>query len=664
VKIHNLDPEDKTLLENELGGVLRSIEFIYESAGVNRPLTPSDNPEKNLNKTYYRDQINKVANAVKEIISTLKKHSLHLEEVPYIKTVQAPAKKLRSKIIFGSLILLTLIIAGIFLVPRLIESSEPIDKSIAVLPFDNLSNDPEQEYFSDGMVDAILDHLFKVGELKVISRTSSMRYKDSVLPLKTIARELGVSAILEGSVQKIGNKVRITAQLIDTKNDTHLWSETFDRDLSDVFLIQSEVAQNVARELKVKLIQKETVLIKPVTLTNNQIAYDYYLKGMALQSKQEPLSAIEMFSKAIQEDPVFAIAYAQRSRAHSFIYWTKRQAGWKDHKALALDDLMKASDLNPDLPEVKIARLYYYYQVKRDYENTLKTINELKSETPNFADLYTLSGYIMRRMGQYEKSISEQKTGIQLDPFHISRISELADTYTIVDQYDNSIACNRQGLTLFPEIKAFKFGIYNAYLCKTSDLKIALKESGLNKSDVQYDLYYYSRQFDKAIEFTKGDTLFVSDQFEYFSTAQIIAFLYYLAGNQSLSITYADSAIMDLKEKMSEFPDDDRFYASLGFCYVYSGDFKEAVASGEKAVDLKPVKLDALQGVVKEEDLMNIYVLTGNTDLALDKMNYLLSIPSNLHTGEIKIDPIYDKLRDLPRFKKIINSVYKQLTVY
>jgi len=232
-----------------------------------------------------------------------------------------------------------------------------------------------------------------------------------------------------------------------------------------------------------------------------------------------------------------------------------------------------------------------------------------------------------------------------------------------VDQYDNSIACNRQGLTIFPEINAFKFGIYNAYLCKTSDPEIALKESGLNESDVRYDLYYFTRQFDKAIEYAKHDTLFVSDQFDYFSTAHIIAFLYFLAGNKSLSRVYADSSIMDIKEKIKEFPDDDRFYASLGFCYVYYGNFKEAIACGEKAVALKPVKLDALQGAVKEEDLMNIYVLTGNTDLALDKMENLLSIPSDLHAGRIMIDPIYDKLRNLPRFRQIINSARKQLTI-
>ncbi len=665
VKIHDLDPEDKSLIENELGGVLRGIDFIYKEAGVDRPLTAKDNEEKNLNKTSYRNQMNKVALAIKEILSAIKHKELKPETTPaeFSVSTSTPRRNNRIKILTVLSLILSLIVLGILFIPKLNNPKEHLEKSIAVLPFTNLSNDPEQEYFSDGMVDAILDNLYKIGDLKVISRTSTIKYKGTQLSSKEIGHELDVSALLEGSVQKIGNKVRITTQLIDTRTDTHLWSEKYDRDLSDIFSIYSDVAQSVAREMKVKLIPKEIILIKPVTLTNNQISYDYYLKGIAFQSKLESPASIEMFSKAIQEDPGFAAAYARRSRSHSFIYWTKRIAGWNNHNTLALNDLLKASELNPDLPEVKIAHLYYYYQVKRDYENALKTINDLKLETPNFADLYSLSGFIMRRIGQYEKSINEQKTGMQLDPFNISRIIELADTYTLVDQYDNSIACNRQGLTFFPETKSFKSRIYAAYLCKTSDPQIALKESGLNESDVRYDLYYFNRQFEEAIEVTKHDTLSFSDQFDYYSTANIIAFLYFLAGNKSLSKVYADSAIMDLKEKIKEFPDDDRFYASLGFCYVYTGNFKEAIACGEKAVALKPVKLDALQGAVKEEDLMNLYVLTGNTDLALDKMENLLSMPSNLHAGRIMIDPIYDKLRDLPRFKQIINSVRKQLTI-
>ena len=294
-----------------------------------------DHPDNNLNKTYYRDQINKVANAIKEIITSLKKQNQHTEKVSKQEFESKPEyqKNLRTKIIAGSLILFVLIALGYFFLPELLQSTEKLEKSVAVLPFDNLSNDPDQEYFSDGMVDAILDHLFKVGELKVISRTSSMRYKNTKLTLKEIAHELDVSALLEGSVQKIGNKVRITTQLIDPKTGFHLWSETYDRDLSDVLSIQSEVALNVARALKAKLNSGEIDLIQSTIPTTSQLAYDFYLKGNDYFSKLKYLTALDMYSNAIKEDSLFTAAYANRAKVHLNIFWNKEDDGWQGSMA-------------------------------------------------------------------------------------------------------------------------------------------------------------------------------------------------------------------------------------------------------------------------------------------------------------------------------------------
>ncbi len=196
---------------------------------------------------------------LKEVITALEQHEQKPEEVQKetSKPVSVPQKSNKTKILAGSIIVLALIILGLFFIPKLFKPEIELEKSIAVLPFTNLSNDPEQEYFSDGIVEAILNHLFKVGELKVISSTSTKRYKNTELSLKEIARELGVSSILEGSVQRIGNNVRITTQLIEAKTDIHLWSETYDRDITDIFSIQTEVAQNVARELKATLTSEE-----------------------------------------------------------------------------------------------------------------------------------------------------------------------------------------------------------------------------------------------------------------------------------------------------------------------------------------------------------------------------------------------------------------------
>jgi TolB-like protein len=282
VRIHDLDADDVKLFEVVSGSVMRTLDFVFKTAsGAIRPLkAKEDHPNDNLNKTYYQDQINKVSLAIKEIITGISHYEQKTEEVPkeVPKPISIPGKNNKAKIIVGSVILLALIILGYFLIPKHSKPKEQLEKSIAVLPFTNLSNDPEQEYFSDGIVEAILDHLFKIGELKVTSGTSTKRYKKTELSVKEIGKELGVSSILEGSVQKIGNNVRITAQLIDARTDVHLWSETYDRNISDIFSIQSEVAQTVAKKLKATLTSKEKGQIEK-NQTNNVEAYNLYLQG-------------------------------------------------------------------------------------------------------------------------------------------------------------------------------------------------------------------------------------------------------------------------------------------------------------------------------------------------------------------------------------------------
>jgi TolB-like protein len=626
IKIHDLDPEDKTLLENEIGGFLRSIEFIYKSSGVNRPLRANEeHPQDNLNKTYYRDQINKSAHAVKEIIAALRKHSQEHEGINIADNEPVPPKKLIPKLIVGIIILLALSVAGYFFIPEIIKINAPLEKSIAVLPFNNLSDDPEQEYFSDGMVDAILDNLFKVGELKVISRTSTMRYKKTQLSLKEIAHELGVSAILEGSVQKIGNNVRITAQLIDARTDTHLWSGTYDKALTDVFSVYSEVAQNIARELKVTLTPDEARLIQSAQLTSNQVAYDYFLKGNDYLSKSEYSLASDMYTKAAKEDPLFAEAYAKRARTYLLIWWEKGES-WQGIDLKAKEDIRKALELNPKLTELKIAQAYYYYFVNREYDKALKVIDELKKESPNMADLYTLASYVLRRQGKWQESINEAKLGIRLDPYNAQSINDIANTYQLLRQYDNQIEYAMQGLSLIPDYKAFNSHIFNAYLHKSMDVKVALKESGLGEEDFQYEINFYTRQYEKLIEFIRNDTILQSDQFIYQPKTFRIALIQDVKGNKNLCKIYADSAIKELNEKAMEFPDDDRYYATLGKCYAFIGNYEKAIDNGKKAVELKPMKLDAWQGVIKEQDLMVIYIFTGNFDLAMDMMEDLLSI--------------------------------------
>ena len=651
-------------------------EMVFEGAdvlgdGVNiASRLQEDAPEGciSISGSVYRDIKNKSTikaeffkeKRFKNVDEPIKVYKVYCEEE--IKEEQKPkeedTQKTEKKYLYYILTGAAVVIAAIFIWYNLTQQpAVELEKSVAVIPFVNLSNDPEQEYFSDGMVDEILDHLFKVGDLKVISRTSSMRFKNTELPLKEIAAELGVSAILEGSVRKVGNEVRITVQLIDAKTDTHLWSETYEGDLSDVFSIQSEVAQNVARELKTTLTSEETELIQNKPSTTNSMAYDFYLKGNDYWSRYEAALALEMYTKAISEDSLFAPAYGRRASMHLHFCWLKIE-GWFGHDILAKKDIAKGFQLDPESIEVKYSEAIYYYMIDRDYERSLKILNELKQYAPNMAELYAYSAYNLRRQGKWEESINELKQGILLDPFNANYINNLSSTYRFLHQYDSMIENCKQGLALVPDFKLFNKRIFWAFLDKTGDLKVALKESEINEEDVQYEIYYFTRQYDKLIELIQKEFTLVTNQSTYRPKTYELAFIYYLSGNTSLSKIYSDSAITCLKDKIREIPEDDRLYATLGKCYAFSGNIKEAHSNGKKSVDLLPVALDAYQGQGRERNLLEIYIITGNYDLALDKIEYLLSIPSSLSLGDLLINPKYDKLRGLPRFQEIFNSTH------
>ena len=290
IKIHDLDPEDKTLLENELGGVLRSIDFIYKASGVNRPLKPNDERAENLNKTYYRDQINKVANAVKEIITAIKNIINRMEKFlkEVVKGKPERPKNLKPKIIIGSFFVLALIVLGYFFIPKLSKSSEPVEKSIAVLPFINDSPDKENAYFINGIMDEILNNLQKIKDFRVLSRPSVEQYRgETKLTLSEIAKKLNVNYIVDGRGQKYGNKIVLRVQLIAADNEKHLWGKSYEQEIhetTDIINIQSQIAQSIAAELKATITPEEKQLIEKIP-TTDLAAYDSYLKGVSYLRK-------------------------------------------------------------------------------------------------------------------------------------------------------------------------------------------------------------------------------------------------------------------------------------------------------------------------------------------------------------------------------------------
>jgi TolB-like protein len=673
VKIHDLDPDDKTLLENELGGVLRSVEFIFKSAGVNRPLRANeDHPQENLNKTYYRDQINKVANAVKEIILAIKKYNQqNAEDTKKLTTAKLEKpKSLNTKIIIISVILLALIVSGYLILPRLFKSSEPVEKSIAVLPFSDFSASHDQEYFANGMMEEILNQLAKIKDLAVVSRTSSMIYKDSKLPLKNIAHELGVNNIIEGSIQKADGRVRITVQLINGITEKHLWSESYDRDLSDIFSIQTEISMNIARVLKAILTSHEESQIQQVP-TKDPMAYDYYLRAIHYGSEIKQDSTLIMLNKSIEHDPEFILAYLFRATYYSNIFFTKNEykkiEHWQDFDHLARADLEMAMKINPDLPDVKIAQARLLYNLDRNNDRALELLNELLAQTPNSSGCIYLKSFVLRRKGLWEEHLKEVQKLFLLDPFNGEYLVEVGYSYRLLRRYPEAMDLfNRPrvlGIQLDPDTK-IRYDKFLTILLWKGNLEEALKISELRNTELGFyyypgrNYYYYSRQFDKLIQFAEK----TETQFNYFPKTLNLAQAYFLNSNIPMSRNYADSAIAELKMKIREFPDDDRFYAALGYAYAYKGENKKAIESAQKAVKLKPMKMDVWQGFDKENDLASVYILAGDYDQAMDKIEYLLTIPGELSVPLLKIDPAYDKLRDLPRFQKILTTEYK--TIY
>jgi len=499
VKIHNLDPEDKSLLESEMGGVLRPIEFIYKSSGVNRPLKPNDSRTENLNHTYYRDQINKVANSVKEIITGFKIFDIQKIESPSEKVSSAnlpeavSAKNFKLRIAIWSFIIIGLLVSGYFLQSALFKTSHnPVDKSIAVLPFKNMSNDPEQEYFSNGMMEEILNHLFKIGGLKIPSGTSSMRFKGSQLSVREIARELGVSYVLEGNVSRSGDNVRIIVRLINGKNEQLLWTEDYKSAMTAVnlFEIQSDVAEHVADRMMVVINPEVKKRIEAIP-TKNTEAYTLFL-----QTWTEYLQFDEAKSKlerAILLDSGYADAYAGLA-----YYWLNEggvvgNLGREQILEKAEPLMKKAVQLNNNSVVVHstmaILRLWYFW----DFESVEKELTIFKQLNPSNSDLeYFISDYLLAS-GKFREALHFAENALDRNK-KLDNWIDLGLAYYFNNQPDKSLKTIETANKLFPDHR----------WVKRTEIKILVGQEKFDKAIAQFESYSPDIDVNKLIPFLLG----------------------------------------------------------------------------------------------------------------------------------------------------------------
>ena len=473
VRIHEIDVADQMMLEHELHGQLRSIDFIYHAAGVNRPLRPDDDKVRdNEYKTVYRNQINKVANAVKQIINALINHDQPAGAIPKrnFSVTSEKAKSKQSKVLTLSFILLLLLVFGYFLFnARTSVSSAPLDKSIAVLPFENMSNDPGQEYFSDGMMEEIINQLAKVKELQVTSRTSSMKYKGSKAvhtgSLKEIARELGVTKIVEGSVRTSGNQMRIAVQLIDAQRDKHLWSETFDkpRDVNSIFAIQTEIALRIAKELKTMLKPGEEEALQQIP-TRNLEAYQLYLRARQAAQDREMesiLESISLIQKALELDPDFIVAKC--ALANSYLLY--KDWGYPNSDGFYEEAQKLAQEVIAKDPQQALA-----YSVLSSVDLGLGNFKEFRvnldhavENDPKDVEILHRSAGSFAMIGEKEKALTLIEKALKSDPF--SPIVNHNYLRVLLYNRDYSLASKKfeEVMKHIPDHSALKTDIQKAY---------------------------------------------------------------------------------------------------------------------------------------------------------------------------------------------------------
>ncbi len=426
VQIHELDVEDRTIIESELGGFLRGIEFIYKEPGVNRPLMANeDHPDNNLNKTFYRNQINKVANAVKEIITAIahpgQKPGGILKEVVNVKPEKA--KKLNPKTIVASVIILALIVLGYFLIPTLSKSKEQLEKSIAVLPFINDSPNDSNQYFINGFMEDVLNHLQTIKDLHPISRTSAEKYRKTTKSIPEIAKELSVNYIVEGDMQRYGNSIRLSVNLFKAlKRELKLWGKTYEKkinDAKDIFSLQSQIAQSIATELEAVITPQEKLLIEK-SQTSSLSAYENCILGtnyVYKLTKQDFDIALNCFEKAKETDPDYADAYL--GIAYVWMWRAFQSFATPEEAApIAKSNLAKAFKLDSTSAEVYINLALFQMTFDMNFKSAEESIEKAISLNPNNEDAHVYYATLLLTLGQPKEAVEQEEMALKLDPMN------------------------------------------------------------------------------------------------------------------------------------------------------------------------------------------------------------------------------------------------------
>ena len=559
---------------------------------------------------------------------------------------------------------------GFFVLPR--AAARKIDKSIAVLPFENLSDEKENAYFADGVQDDILTNLSKIGDLKVISRTSVMGYRGKAQNLREIGKTLGVSNILEGSVRRAGNKVRVNVQLIDATNDQHIWAEDYDGDLSDVFKIQTDLATKIATALQAKLspAEKEHMERKP---TENSEAYLAFVRAHSIQSSAyEDFARLkegeQMYERAISLDPQFALAYARYSQLESWILHSYERTDERQTKARSLAE--RALELQPDLPEGHLALGYSYYWGDENYDAALKEFQIAQRGLPNGADGYLAIGAIQRRQGNWTESTANLEKAASLDPKDSWPLQNLVFNYQMQRDFatanktvDRALQIQPEGLGLW-QIKA------KLAIAEKGDLSIGnkclekLKSTPLSKEEKlkvlggTAEFLLLQRKYSEVLKLAQDtpDELFSA-------VPGSLAGKYFGIGIAQKGLGHeaeARAAFLKAKtlaqENVKQRPDQADACVQLAKIHALLGEREAALHEADQAMQLRPESKDAFGGPEITQQAAEVYAILGENEHAIGLLDGLMNRPSDLTVQSLKLNPAWDPLRKDPRFQALIDK--------
>jgi TolB-like protein/Tfp pilus assembly protein PilF len=561
--------------------------------------------------------------------------------------------------------------AGFFLLPRAVWHK--IDKSVAVLPFQNLSSDPENAYFADGIQDEVLTRLAKIADLKVISRTSTQQYQSEPGNLSEIAKQLGVTNILEGSVQKAADQVRVNVRLVNVQTGSQLWAETYDRKLSDIFVIESEIAKGIVESLQAKLTGREeqALAAKP---TNNPEAYDAYLRGLAFEARSNYSSdalfkAIDYYGLAVQLDPNFALAWARLSFAHALLYFNRGDATAARRDA-AKGALENAQKLQPNTPETLLFTGYYQYWVLHDYGLAKATFGRVSKMFPGNSDVLYALGAVTRREGLWDESVAYWERGLALDPQNTALLIEVAWTYAALRQFPTAEKLYDRALAILPNelsLMALKASIYQAEGNLQEAAKSLVQVNAQTNSDAAVRIKLAQLRLER--NYTEATQLGQARQARLQFTFGIdkgirqvgLALLRRVAGDIASAKAAAEQARNTLEPLRKDQPDNAFVAAALAVAYAMLDEKGPALNEAQRAIALVPSSKDRLSGPAFEENLALVEMIIGENSRAISTLARLLQTPyggwlynpAPITPALLKLDPIWDPLRTDPAFEKL-----------